>query len=275
MKMSIIIPASNEAHWISACLEAVLASERLDGAQIIVVANGCQDKTAEISRRYSVLASEKGWELDVLELEIGNKLHALNVGDRAAKGDVRVYLDADVRVSPRILWQIGRALDRETPAWASGKLQMAAASRISRAYAKFWGKVPFMAKSVPGAGLFAVNIAGRARWQDFPDIISDDMFVRLNFAPRERLAVPGTYIWPVAEGWKNLVKVRRRQNMGVAQLAERYPRLMNNEDKGTVSKGHMLNLAVSNPFGFCVYASVALYVRLTKDQAGTDWRRGR
>ncbi|MGH1465060.1 MAG: glycosyltransferase [Cognatishimia sp.] len=275
VKTSIIIPASNEAAWISHCLEAVLASERFEAAQIIVVANGCQDKTAEVARRYSVLAQEKGWSLDVIELDIGDKLHALNVGDRAAEGDILVYLDADVRVSARILGQIERVLDRESAAWASGRLQMAAASRVSKAYARFWGKVPFMAKSVPGAGLFAVNRLGRARWGDFPEIISDDMFVRLNFSPRERLAVSGTYIWPVAEGWANLIKVRRRQNKGVAQLAELYPQLMRNEDKGVVTKGQTLLLALNDPIGFLVYSCVALRVRLTKEKANTDWSRGR
>ncbi|WP_334312304.1 glycosyltransferase [Cognatishimia sp. SS12] len=275
MKTSIIIPASNEALWMSACLEAVLASERLQGAQIIVVANGCTDKTADIARRYAVLAEEKGWALDVIELKIGNKLHALNVGDHAAKGDIRIYLDADVRVSPRLLWQMERALDRDTPAWASGQLQMAAASRVSRAYARFWSKVPFMAKSVPGAGLFGVNKAGRARWEDFPDIISDDMFVRLHFKPRERLAVPGTYIWPVAEGWKNLIKVRRRQNAGVAQLADRYPRLMQHEDKGQMTKGELARAASQRPLGFLVYGIVSAIVRFTNDPAAQTWSRGR
>lgn len=275
MKTSIIIPANNEAHWMSACLEAVFASQLLEEAQVIVVANGCTDNTAEIARRYQSLAEAKGWELLVMELSIGDKLHALNVGDHRAKGDVRVYLDADVQVSKRVLHQIERALDRETPAWASGKMQMAAAGRISRSYGRFWSRVPFMAKSVPGSGLYAVNTAGRARWGEFPNIISDDMFVRLQFKPRERFGVPGTYIWPIAEGWGNLIKVRRRQNQGVDQITERYPHLMKHEDKGAFGRSHMALLALSYPFGFFVYAMVALIVKVTKAQSDGEWSRGR
>ncbi len=275
MKTSIIIPANNEAHWMSACLEAVLASQRMDGAQIIVVANGCTDETARVAKRYNVLAQEQGWSVEVIETEIGNKLHALNLGDRAATGDILIYLDADVRVGPRVLGQMERSLDRDAPAWASGELQMAAGSWVSRAYARFWGRVPFMEKSVPGAGLFGVNRAGRARWGDFPDIISDDMFVRLHFTPRERIGVAGNYVWPVAEGWSNLVKVRRRQNAGVAQLAEQYPELMKNEDKGEFTKEQKINLALSRPIAFLVYSSVAWAVRLTDKKHTTDWDRGR
>lgn len=275
MKTSIIIPANNEEAWIAACLEAVLGSERLEAAQIIVVANGCTDRTAEIAERYVRLAEAKQWEMDVVDLSIGSKLHALNVGEHRAKGDIRVYLDADVQVSKRVLHQIEQALDREEAAWASGKLQMAAASRVSRAYGRFWSRVPFMAKSVPGSGLFAVNKAGRARWDQFPDIISDDMYVRLLFKPRERYGVPGTYVWPIAEGWRNLVKVRRRQNKGVEQIAERYGHLLKNEDKGAFDRRQISMVALSYPLSFLVYAAVALAVRLTKDRSGTKWSRGR
>ncbi len=275
MKTSVIIPANNEALWMSTCLEAIFASVRIEQLQIIVVANGCTDNTADIARRYTVLAEEKGWQLDVIELEVGNKLHALNVGDNAALGYLRIYLDADVRVSERLLYQLENALDRDEPAWASGQLQMAAASRISRAYARFWSKVPFMAKTVPGAGVFGVNEAGRARWDKFPEIISDDMFVRLHFKARERLSVPAGYVWPVAEGLRNLVKVRRRQNRGVAQLAELYPQLMKNEDKTRAKPAEIVQLALARPIGFCVYTLVSLIVKFSKDSSGNEWKRGR
>ncbi|MEE2945181.1 MAG: glycosyltransferase [Pseudomonadota bacterium] len=272
---SIIIPANNEAIWISACLEAVLASERLEQAEILVVANGCTDNTVDIAERYIKLAEAKKWSMRVFDLQIGDKLHALNVGDRHATGDVRIYLDADVQVSNRVLHQIERALDREEAGWASGKLRMAAASRVSRAYGRFWSRVPFMAKSVPGSGLFAVNKAGRERWGDFPNIISDDMYVRLLFKPRERYGVPGTYVWPIAEGWRNLIKVRRRQNKGVEQIAERYGHLLKNEDKGAFDRKQIASVALAYPIGFFVYATVSLIVRFTKDQSGEAWSRGR
>jgi hypothetical protein len=44
-----------------------------------------------------------------------------------------------------------------------------------------------------GCQFFAVNGAGPARWQAFPDIIADDGFVLWNFAPEERVEVDGSY----------------------------------------------------------------------------------
>ena len=275
MKTSIIIPANNEEAWIGFCLDALFKSKRVEEAEVIVVANGCTDRTAEVAKRYDVLATELGWGYKVLDLKRGDKLHALNMGEQAAEGRVLIYLDADVRVSDSVIFQMSRVLDKEEPLWASGQLQMAAASSVSRAYARFWLKTPFMAGTVPGSGLFGVNRAGRARWDAFPEIISDDMFVRLQFKARERIAVPASYIWPVAEGWGNLVKVRRRQNRGVDQLAELYPDLIANEDKTAFSPMRILGFALGDPYGFVAYAGVALMVRFSKESSGDSWTRGR
>lgn len=274
--MSVILPASNEAALIGGCLEAVLAS-RLPAeipVQIVVVANGCLDDTAERARGYAERAADRGWILTVLERAEGGKPGALNAGDAVATGDCRVYLDADVTVAPDLLAQVAQVLDVPAPRYASGRVEIAADTPVSRAYARIWRQVPFMRDVVPGCGLFAVNVAGRARWGDFPQIISDDIYVRLQFAPQERRGVPAPYRWPIAEGWRNLIKVRRRQNAGVDEIAALYPALLSNEDKPPFPVGAKLRLALGNPLSFAVYSAVALAVRLTP-RPEQDWSRGR
>ena len=143
----------------------------------------------------------KGWRLEVLDIAEGGKPNALNLADAQAVGDMRVYLDADVVMSPPLLEQLAQVLTRDDPAYASGKMVVAPAeSWITRAYGRIWTRLPFMAEGVPGAGLFAVNAAGRARWGEFPPIISDDTFVRLQFTPGERIGVEAPYSWPLPEG---------------------------------------------------------------------------
>lgn len=76
-----------------------------------------------------------------------------------------------------------------TPAarYASGTPRVSPAkSWVTRAYARFWQQLPFASSDAPDFGVFAVKAAGRARWGRFPDIISNDTYVRLLFAPRER-----------------------------------------------------------------------------------------
>ena len=145
-------------------------------------------------------------------------------------------------------------------------------SAVSRAYARVYRQVPFIARGVPGCGLFAVNAAGRARWADWPPIISDDTFARLHFSAAERHAVPGRYRWPLVEGWRALVRVRRRQNIGVTEIRRLYPALAANDEKPPLGAAGKLRLALNDPAGFAVYAGVALATRLGTDKG---WSRGR
>ncbi|MBV7395180.1 glycosyltransferase [Mameliella sediminis] len=274
--VSVILPASNEAALIGDCLDALLASEvAVDHAvEVIVVANGCRDETADRARARADRMADKGWRLKVIERAEGSKPGALNAGDAAASGAIRVYLDADVTVAPDLLAQLVRVLDVAAPRYASGQVEIAADGAVSRAYARIWRRVPFMRDVVPGCGLFAVNAAGRARWGAFPQIISDDIYVRLHFRPGERVGVTAPYRWPIAEGWHNLVKVRRRQNAGVDEIAARYPALTENDDKPRFPLPEKLGLALRDPVGFGIYSGVALAVKLTP-RAQQDWSRGR
>ncbi|MDU8910808.1 glycosyltransferase family A protein [Aestuariicoccus sp. MJ-SS9] len=274
--LSVIVPASNEAALIGACLDALLLSrwERDEPVEVIVVANGCRDATADAARATAAGFDRRGWRLQVIERAEGNKLAALNAGDAAATGAVRLYLDADVRVGRDLLVQIATALDTDAPRYASGRVLIEAQGPVSRAYARIWRRVPFMAIGVPGCGAFAVNAAGRARWGAFPEIISDDTFVRLHFAPEERIAVPSPYHWPIAEGLRALIRVRRRQDAGVDQIRRDYPALMANDDTAPLAHSGKLALALRDPVGFAVYSGVALASRLTRARA-KDWSRGR
>lgn len=276
MMISVILPASNEQDWIGPCLDALFASDPVGmPAEVIVVANACRDGTVAAARGRAGAAQAAGWRLEVLDLATPGKLNALNTGDAAARGDIRVYLDADVVVSPPLMAQLAAAL-RAAPgaAYASGTPVIAPArSVVTRAYARFWMRLPFARSPAPGFGLFAVNAAGRARWGAFPDIISDDTYVRLLFAPSERIGLPATYSWPMVEGGRRLVRVRRRQDAGVAEIAARWPDLLGNEGKARLTRAALVRLALADPLGFATYAAVSLAVRL--GPRSRDWVRGR
>ncbi len=274
--LTVIVPANNEESYIADCLGALFASEPAGTAvQVLVVANACTDRTVEIARTFDSAARKIGWGLQVIDLAQPGKLNALNVGDETATGDMRLYLDADVLVSPSLVRMLVEALSAtEAPRYASGSPRIAKAhSAVTRAYARFWQLLPFARSEAPGFGAFAVNAAGRARWDKFPSIISDDTYVRLLFAPQERKGVPATYEWPMVEGFSRLVKVRRRQDQGVKEIAEKWPQLLQNEGKIQPSPGMVLGMALRAPWGFAVYAAVTLAVRSRR--ASSQWTRGR
>ncbi|MEC8558761.1 MAG: glycosyltransferase, partial [Planctomycetota bacterium] len=92
-QLSVVIPAFDEAAMIARCLESVVGQRGLDRLEVVVVANGCRDATAELAREF-------GDPVRVVELAEGSKHRALNAGDAECTLFPRVYLDADVRISP-------------------------------------------------------------------------------------------------------------------------------------------------------------------------------
>lgn len=88
-KFSVVIPAHNEEQYIEKCLRGVHRAAKAaapDRVQIIVVANRCTDKTAEIARRYGA---------EVIDNDDKHISRIRNAGARAAKGKILVTIDAD------------------------------------------------------------------------------------------------------------------------------------------------------------------------------------
>lgn len=274
--VSVLIPAHNEADWLPACLDALCAADPVAGpVEVIVVANGCTDDTAELARRKAPAFEARGWALQVLELAQGSKLGALNAGEAAARGAVLVYLDADVLISPPLLAQLAEALAEDAPRYASGMPQVTTSGDwVTRHYTRFWQTTGFMTHGVPGFGVFAMNRAGRARWGEWPDIISDDTFARLNFRPEERIAVPAPYAWPMIEGFAPLVRVRRRQDVGVAEVEQLFPDLMRNDDAHDQMRPFWRR-ALADPLGALVFVAVRLTICAPVFRSANRWVRGR
>ncbi|SFJ56171.1 glycosyltransferase [Celeribacter neptunius] len=277
--LSIIIPANNEEGYIGPCLRA-LAVQDLTGlppqsVEVILAANACKDRTLEEAETERTALEAAGLELVVLDIATPGKLNALNTAEAKARGRVLAYLDADVIIEPSMTAALIAALDTDSPRYASGHLSVAPArSWVTRRFAKIWQMLPFMTTNVQGAGLFAVNRAGRARWDRFPDIIADDGFVRLMFAPDERVKVDAVYHWPMVEGFGRLVHVRRRQDAGVRELAEKFPEIMANESKPPMHARDHLRLFLRAPLSYTVYVSVMVMVK-AGGKSVTSWTRGR
>lgn len=274
--ISVLIPAHNEADYIGPCLTALFASDPLPTGmtgEVLVLANGCRDNTVAIA---AAVPPSAGWSLQVLESPEGGKLNALNAGDAVASGEVLIYLDADVLVDPSLITQIASALASPLPLYASGRPRVSAAtSWLTRAYGRFWQQLPFVSQGTPGFGLFAMTRSGRQRWDRWPDIISDDTFARLSFSPTERLSLPACYHWPMVEGLENLVRVRRRQNVGVTEIAAQFPALLQNDEKTPLGLAGLTRLALRDPVGFAVYALVSVLVKTPLYAAKSRWARGR
>ncbi|PIE22357.1 MAG: glycosyl transferase [Planctomycetota bacterium] len=275
--VSVIIPACNEERHIQGCLQSILAQVDLSGAdlQVVVSANGCTDKTVEIAQGFAPLFAVRGWDFSVIETPVGSKVGALNMADARARFPARAYVDADIRLDIDLLRKVLDSLEPAEPRYVTGRMKLARSrSWVSRFYGALWLQLPFMRPgTAPGAGFFAVNPAGRARWGAFPDVVADDGYVRWHFAPEERFEVDAGFQWPLVEGFAALVRVRRRQDLGGKQLKILYPELVRNEGKPGVSLSEHFRLALSMPLSYVIYVAVQIMVRLgSSDDKG--WVRG-
>jgi glycosyltransferase involved in cell wall biosynthesis len=89
VKLSIIIPTLNEAHYLGAAVEGVRRNAALGGPHEIIVADcGSVDGTAAEAARLGALVVREAPPLD-------SRAAALNRGAAEAGGDVLLFLDAD------------------------------------------------------------------------------------------------------------------------------------------------------------------------------------
>ena len=278
--ISVIIPAYNEASVIRDCLNSILAQTYSGRVQIIVAANGCTDGTAEIASCFSQQFATKDYQFSVLEIAKRNKNNAMNVADELAVFDQRLYLDADVTSDADFLEKIIQALDTPEPRYASGELNINyGKSFVSKAYGEIWSQTPYIRDTVHGCGCYAVNARGRQFWLTFPSIHSDDKFVRLQFNAKQRFQVSSSYLWPLPQGFLNLIKVRRRWILGNRELATQYPELKVNDSKRFEFDRRFFKILVCSPVStllfFFIYGIVAARVYAGPRTAEIKWNKAR
>lgn len=207
---SVVIPAHNEAAVIERCLGALLAGFEADEVDVVVVCNGCTDDTAARARR-------SGTAVRVVELERGHKPTALRAGDRLATAMPRLYLDADV-ILPSAAAR--RVLERLASGdVAAARPRLAYDSRRSsapvRSYFRARSRVPAVLNALWGAGVYGVSAEGRARFDEFPDVVADDLWIDHMFA-RDEIEIVDCepVVVTVPRRSSDLLRILRRANRG-------------------------------------------------------------
>ncbi len=90
MKISIVIPAYNEEHYIGPCIQSVQEQHSEDIFEIIVVDNESTDGTMATAKKYRGVA--------VLHESKKGPSHARQRGFMEATGDYIAFIDADTRI---------------------------------------------------------------------------------------------------------------------------------------------------------------------------------
>ena len=211
---SVLIPAHNEVAGIRRCLDALFAGVAPGELDVVVVCNGCADDTAAQAR-------SSGHPVRVIELEAASKPAALRAGDEATRALPRIYFDADVVLhgsAARVVLErlrAGAVAARPPVRYASS-----ASSAPVRSYYRARSQVPALLGSLWGAGVYGLSAAGRSRFDAFPDVVADDLWVDRQFARGEIEIVDCAPVEvAVPRGARDLIRVLRRTYRGKAETA--------------------------------------------------------
>ena len=205
---SIVIAAHNEENVIGRSLDALLGQAASARIGVVVSANGCTDRTAAVATRPGVT---------VIDRPEAGKAAALNAGDQVAVGFPRIYLDADILMPSGGLAAV---LDRlaQSPALLAvvprRRLNTTGRPWLVRAYFAINERLPAFRHGLFGRGMIALSEQGRARFDAFPTLIADDLFIDSLFSDAEKAEVSGVEVlveapFTTRDLIRRLVRVRR------------------------------------------------------------------
>jgi len=150
--VSIVVPAHDEEATIARLLGPLVGGAPPGELDVIVVCNGCHDRTAEVARSFGVR---------VVELAEPSKAAALVRGDAEANHFPRIYLDADIELTATSVRALADAL--EGAVLAAGprrEIPVDQTSLLVRAYYAVWTRLPQVQTGLFGRGVVAVSAAG-------------------------------------------------------------------------------------------------------------------
>ena len=258
--VSIVIPAHNEESVIRRTLATLLRGAEADEFEVIVVCNGCCDRTAEFARCEYANAV-------IIELSEASKTAAINAGLQRAQGNVVLLLDADIELETRSARQLVSAVTRPGVEVAIGHMDVdtEGADPLVRAFYRVWLHHPYLRHGKFAAAM-AFSRAGLARIGTMPPVTADDTYLRRLF-PAERVAGVDSVHFTVRapRTVKSLVQVRARSYRGTRQLAP----LFEGSDQYANEASGLLERLLRKPM---LWPLVPVYLAVTIAARGLSYR---
>ncbi|MEV4311919.1 glycosyltransferase family 2 protein [Actinocrispum sp. NPDC049592] len=259
---SVVIAAHNEESVIARCLRTLTSTAKPGELDVVVVANACEDRTAQIAR------AERA---RVVETPIGGKAHALVLGDAECRAFPRLYLDADVDLDTESLRRMVTALDRGALACSPvPTYDLSGCSVVTKRFHQVFEKMAAAQRGLTGTGAYLLSKEAHERVFPLPQVISDDGYVHRSFSASERQSVEGarSVVRP-ARTLKALIRRRARVRLGNREL----DRLGRKAEDPPMGLGSLLTLVRRRQVG--VFAAVCFLTVMFVDKILTRWRRVR
>lgn len=260
---SIIVPAHNEQSRVGGNLTLLTLGANIDEFEIILVANGCTDATADVARTIPGVR--------VIDLPEPGKAAALRAGDAAATRLARIYLDADVALSAHEARALAKTVTQPGihAATARRRVVTSGSSLAVRAYYAVNRRLPVYEDGLFGRGVVAVGPIGRARFDEFPDLIADDLFLDSLFTPEEKCQVDDVVTTVIAPR-KTMHLVRRLARVRAGNRVMRTHSLARPASNSSWLRHVVLPRPWLWPAGIC-YAAVVVAAEVMSRRARLTW----
>ncbi len=215
----VVIPVYRGADVLHRSVESLAAQQTDAELHVVLAVNDGLPETLRAAHALAPTLRATGARCVVLETPPG-RVPAIEAAEALLPPGPRLYLDQDAVLSPNALAALAAALAPGAGThFAVPAVRVATRSVISRAYYRTWRTLPYVRQSPATMGAYAVSAAGRARWETWTRVRSDDKWVRWHFAPEERAVVPtATYEVIVPNGPRELVRARLRYQRGNTEL---------------------------------------------------------
>lgn len=266
--VSVVVPAHNEEAVIARCLRSLTAGAEPGEVEVIVVCNGCRDRTAEAARQAAPGAV-------VLDSPVASKVAALNLGDERAHYFPRFYVDADVELPVASIRAVASVLRQGEVPCAAPRARFALEDRPwpVRAFYEVWLSTPYPNQEMVGSGVYALSEQGRARFAQFPALTADDQFVQQLFDLPERRALSDAhFVVHPPRSLRGLVNMRARAYRGNRELAGSGLASAPAPPNGLRTVASMARDPKKVP-AVAVYVGVNLVAKALARRRGTRWER--
>ena len=211
----VIIPAYNESGVILRLLESLHEGYAAGKYNVVVACNGCSDNTVEIVENHFP-------DYQCLDIELGSKINAINEAEALGLGYPRVYVDADVVISTQSVLKIIEELEKEKePLLLAPRaiINCSNSDAFVRLFYSAWKKTTFFIDEGYGSGVYALNQSARQLFDTFPNVTSDDGFVRhISSALKVGVCEDANSAVEAPRSISDLVKIKVRIKAGKSEL---------------------------------------------------------
>ena len=267
LRPAVVIPAHNESSVIGQNLRRLTLGVIPGEFDLVVACNGCTDDTVEKARQAAPWAT-------VLDLPDPGKSAAIVQAERYLGPGPRIYLDADVEVNADALRGVFAALMAGSPgARPSTRFDTEGANFFVRRFFAARARIPHLNDDLSGGGCYGLSWDARARFDQFPDVIADDLFAARIVGSEAVIVRNSEATVRTPRRVRALVHVLARSKTGNRQLYGRFPDLGAPTTTATMKSLVQASLHPVGLFDAAIYAGFVAAGRVRAHRSTARWER--